>query len=328
MIRYALFFAQVLLLIRENASIMRRFLLLLLSFSINISGFAQSNAIELKSASFAARMTKNYRQAGELFEQALKQPGAQASAGEFFNAARNWARAGEATNAFRNLDRAIREGWDNLAQLRMDDDLADLQTDRRWPLLMRKARAAVARTEANYNLSLKRELEAMLESDQGARRAIGPIQQRYGLKSTQLDSLYRQMELCDAQNVARVTAIVAQYGWPGTHLVGRNGSMAAFLVIQHADLVKIQEYLPLIRKEAEAGVLAKRQLALMEDRVLVYQDKPQLYGSQVRTNAVTGKAEFYPIQDEARVDERRASVGMEPLVYYAALVGVDYVPVK
>lgn len=66
----------------------------------------------------------------------------------------------------------------------------------------------------------------------------------------------------------------------------------------------------------------------MEDRVLVFQDQPQVYGSQVRTNAATGKAEFFPIQDEARVDERRATMDLEPLAIYAKSFGIDYPPVK
>ena len=305
-----------------------KYLFLLLSLAATASGFAQSSAPALKSAAFVAHMAQHYQQAGQLYEQAFTQPGAPASAGEFYNAACSWVLAGEAAKAFRNLDRATQAGWDNITHLKTDADLVSLHSDKRWLVMLQKIEATVARVETKQNIPLKRELAAMHESDQGPRRAIGLIQQRYGAKSPQFDSLYQQMQLHDAQNVARVKAIMAQYGWPGASLVGRGGSTTAFLVIQHADLATIQHYLPLIRQATAKGELDKQSLALMEDRVLMYEGKPQVYGSQVRTNMATGKAEFFPMEDEARVDERRAQVGLGPLADYAKIFGIDYVAAK
>ena len=301
---------------------------LLLCLALSTECFAQASAVALKSASFAAHMAHNYRQAGELFEQALRLPSGQASAGEYFNAACSWAMAGESANAFRNLELATKMGWDNLAQLKTDTDLLSLHTDKRWREMVAKAESTVALAEAGQNLALKQELLTMYESDQGPRRAIGPIQQRYGPSSPQLDSLYRDMRQQDMHNESRLQQIIEQYGWPGAALVGRSGSNAAFLVIQHADLVAIQKYLPLIRKETAKGGLPKQSLALMEDRVLIYQNKPQIYGSQVRTDAASGKSVLYPIADEARVDERRTQMGLEPLADYAKRFGIIYFPGK
>ncbi|RZK51420.1 MAG: hypothetical protein EOO59_15065, partial [Hymenobacter sp.] len=112
-------------------------------------------------------------------------------------------------------------------------------------------------------------MEAIYESDRGPRRAIGPVQQRYGVKSPQFDSLFHVMQAQDARKQARVEAIIAQYDWPGASLVGRTGCLAAFLVVQHSDLAAMQNYLPAIRQEAAKGGLAKANLAAMEDRVLV-----------------------------------------------------------
>lgn len=301
----------------------------LLSFLLlsSPSSFAQSTAPALLSASFQAHMANNFRQAGELAEQAFALPGAKPSAGELYNAACSWARAGELNNAFRNLNRAADSGWENLPQLTTDTDLTSLHADKRWPRLLKKVGATVARVERTQNIPLKRELEAMHESDQGPRRAMGPLQQRYKNGGPQLDSLYQQMKLHDTQNEARVKAIIAQYGWPGPSLVGRAGSSTVFLVLQHSNLATIQEYLPLIRQATAKGELGKGELALMEDRVLIFQDKPQVYGSQVRSNAA-GQMEFFPIADEAHVDERRATMDLGPLAEYAKLFNFTYTPVK
>ncbi|RZK44428.1 MAG: hypothetical protein EOO59_21895, partial [Hymenobacter sp.] len=305
---------------------MKFFVPLVLSLAASTSSFAQATAPALQNAAFAAYTAKNYRESGQLYDQAFALLGAKKAPGDCYNAGCSWALAGEATKAFHDLGRAVEAGWDNLAHLQTDEDLTSLHADKRWPLLLRRAQATIARAEAQQNIPLKRELEAIYEADQGTRRAIGPLQKRYGAKSPQLDSLFKQMQQQDARNEERVKAIIAQYGWPGTRLVGRTGSMAAFLVIQHSDLASIQKYLPAIREEAATGGLAKANLALMEDRVLVFQDKPQVYGSQVRTNPATGKAEFFPIADEAHVDERRATMGLGPLADYATGFGFDYVP--
>jgi hypothetical protein len=289
---------------------------------------AQTSAPSLLADSFTAHMANDFRKAGQLAEQAFALPGAQIGAASYYNAACSWARAGEADNAFRDLDRAVNAGWDNLTQLKTDTDLTSLHTDKRWSRLLKKVEAAVARIERTQNIPLKRELAAIHESDQGPRRAMGPMQQRYKNGGPQLDSLYQQMKLHDTQNEARVKAIIAQYGWPGASLVGRSGSSTAFLVLQHSNLATIQEYLPLIREATAKGDLAKSDLALMEDRVLIFQQKPQVYGSQVRSNATTGKMEFFPIADEAHVDERRATMGLGTLVDYGKMFDINYVPVK
>jgi hypothetical protein len=307
---------------------MRYCFLLLIGLLATTPGFAQTTAPSLLADSFAAHMANDFRKAGQLAEQAFALPGAQIGAGAYYNAACSWARAGETDNAFRNLSRATKAGWDDLTQLKTDPDLASLRPDKRWPRLLQQAEAAVARVEATQNIPLKRELQAMHESDQGPRRAMGPMQQRYKNGGPQLDSLYQQMKLHDTQNEARVKAIIAQYGWPGASLVGRGGSSTVFLVLQHSNLATIQEYLPLIRQAAAKGDLGKGELALMEDRVLIFQNKPQVYGSQVRSNAATGSMEFFPIQDEAHVDERRATMGLGPLAEYAKMFNFTYVPAK
>lgn len=101
--------------------------------------------------------------------------------------------------------------------------------------------------------------------------------------------------------------------------------MAVFLVIQHGDSLMRATYLPMMREAVKVGAARPEDLALVEDRLLTEQGKPQIYGSQVRVDS-TGKAKFFPIADEAHVDERRASVGLEPLESYARYFGIDYHP--
>lgn len=182
-------------------------------------------------------------------------------------------------------------------------------------------------TTPKLSQPLKRELTEILEADQRVRRQVAATYRTYGANSPQMDSLNRLILRTDARNLPRVTAIIDKYGWPGKRLAGSSGSLAAFLVIQHSNLATMQKYLPLMRQAAAQGELARQNLALVEDRVLTFQNKPQLYGSQYRYNEATGQPEFFPIADEAHVDERRARMGLEPLAEYAKGFGLNYKPV-
>lgn len=306
---------------------MRNTLLLTLGLCWGTAAQAQTATFStLRGQALSAYHNKQYRESAQRYEDAFRVKAAEPAAGDFYNAACSWALAGEASKAFQDLDRATQAGWDDVTHLKTDSDLDALHTDKRWEPMLRKLEARVAQAEAKLNQPLKRELAEILESDQGLRRQIAPTQQQYGPKSPQMDSLWRQMQRADARNLPRVTAIIDKYGWPGNSLVGRSGSLAAFLVIQHSDLATMQKYLPQMRQAAAKGELAKQNLALVEDRVLTFQDKPQIYGSQLHTNRATGKTEFFPIADEAHVDERRATMGLEPLADYAKNFGLDYHP--
>ncbi len=70
------------------------------------------------------------------------------------------------------------------------------------------------------------------------------------------------------------------------------------------------------RTAAEAGEADRRHLSLLQDRVLVAEDKPQIFGTQLYFDETTGKLELFPIEDAANVDARRLEVGMGPLAEY------------
>ena len=82
--------------------------------------------------------------------------------------------------------------------------------------------------------------------------------------------------------------------------------------------------MPLVRAAVEAGELEPRSFALLQDRILVGEGKPQVFGTQLYTSDVTGKLELYPIEDEANVDSRRLEVGLEPLSDYVKRIRERY----
>jgi hypothetical protein len=140
-----------------------------------------------------------------------------------------------------------------------------------------------------------------------------------------------RMNETDSLNMERVEAIIAQYGYPGKSVVGEKTNEAVFYVIQHSK--KIDHYLPLIEEAANKQELPFYLYAMMKDRSLMYNNKPQIWGSQAKgmnaTNKKTGKPEWkffiWPIQDPGQVNERRKKAGFTQTVEEnAKRLGIEY----
>lgn len=132
---------------------------------------------------------------------------------------------------------------------------------------------------------------------------------------------WTQQTAIDVANMKRLAEIIDAYGWPGLRFAGA-ASQTAFLVLQHADHASQRKYLPQLHDAVQRHDALGSALALLEDRLLVADGKPQRYGSQLSNNPLR----FDPIEDEARVDERRRSIGLEPLADYAKRFGLTYTP--
>ena len=158
------------------------------------------------------------------------------------------------------------------------------------------------------NDSLRRVLLAMGERDQAARAAFGT---RLG------DTLYRrQLMTLDSTLAAELSIILDRFGLPTRALVGPAGSDAAMLIIQHN--WPLQERVLTLARELPPNQISPEKVAMLEDRVLVHQGKPQRFGTQF-TAGPDGVFRFAPIADTVGLDARRAAVGMLPLSQYVCL---------
>jgi hypothetical protein len=167
--------------------------------------------------------------------------------------------------------------------------------------------------------ALRQELLAMVKEDQEARNAA--------LKTGFGDSAAaRRVEEIDRKNTARLKEIVAKYGWPGRTLVGDEGAHAAWLLVQHADRDRAfqKDCLVLMRAVVRRGEVSAKDLAYLTDRVLVGENKKQVYGTQFKV--ADGKMVPSPIEDPANVDKRRKEVGLPPLAEYKKQLEQLYQP--
>ncbi|WP_317130285.1 DUF6624 domain-containing protein [Chryseobacterium sp.] len=124
-----------------------------------------------------------------------------------------------------------------------------------------------------------------------------------------------------------------KYGYPGKALVGDTLNTAVWYVIQHSELPIIEKYFPLIEQANKKGEVQTRHVAMMKDRMLMYQGKEQIYGTQGAGRLIidpeTHKEEWinfiWPIKNPEKVNELRRSVGIQmPVEEYAKSMEIDY----
>ncbi|HEX8063362.1 MAG TPA: DUF6624 domain-containing protein [Allosphingosinicella sp.] len=112
---------------------------------------------------------------------------------------------------------------------------------------------------------------------------------------------------------------IAANGWFDISRYGAEASQAAWLLVQHADYDPgwQRSVLALLEPKTRTGDFQPKYYAYLDDRVAVNSGRPQRFGTQGRC---VGKDDWQPlaVADPAKLDERRASVGLEPMAEYRA----------
>lgn len=119
----------------------------------------------------------------------------------------------------------------------------------------------------------------------------------------------------DAVHTNTMKRIIEEYGWPTIARVGVQASNDAWLIVQHADHDRaFQKKCLRILKSLKPGEVSLHNIAYLEDRLLVAEGKPQLYGTQFQGKGKDLKPR--PIRDEISVDQRRKAMGLDTLAQY------------
>lgn len=114
----------------------------------------------------------------------------------------------------------------------------------------------------------------------------------------------------DHRNQELIISIIEKCGMPTLNEVNQEQMDAIWLVLQHTESKYRIKYFPLIEKAVKNGDLSKMQYALMKDRILMDEGKPQIFGSQIKN----GK--LYDLEEPETVNKRRQEMGLEPIKDY------------
>ena len=155
--------------------------------------------------------------------------------------------------------------------------------------------------------AIRLELLAMAQEDRRVRAELAA-------DGTLFEGYHPRMREVHDRHAARLARILDDHGWPVESRAGPDGAEAAWLIVQHAIAH------PALQRRAlgqlvvavTRGEVPPWQPAMLEDRIRVFEGRPQRYGTQLDWDA-DGQLSPLPIVQPASLDERRKSVGLGPL---------------
>lgn len=158
------------------------------------------------------------------------------------------------------------------------------------------------------------------ERDQQIRHELMRVQRAFiaEQRSELVDSivmLVAEQDRADSLNRVAVDSLL-QNGWPEG--LSEQSNQTIWLIIDHGDVEYQERYLPLIEQQAMRGIISLADYATLSDRVNVRRQRPQRYGTQTGYTQRDGETftYVYPIEDIAKLDSLRLSVGLDSMHIY------------
>ena len=127
-------------------------------------------------------------------------------------------------------------------------------------------------------------------------------------------------------NYAAAKKIIDANGFPNHDMVGEVASHKFWMMVQHMD--GYPDFQMLVLRNM-AGALdqnkaSAKDFAYLTDRVLINQQRPQHYGTQVYYDKEEETYKPHPVDNIARTNERRAELGLSPLDDFLANTNEKY----
>lgn len=171
--------------------------------------------------------------------------------------------------------------------------------------------------------SLKTKLETLFMEDQLFRRLYQDAEKKFGKDSDEMEYFWKVVEKQDERIEIEFIKILEKYGWLGSNQVGRLANGALFSIIQHSSIETKEKYAPLMKESVLRKESQPMHYARLIDRMLVNDNKPQIYGSQT-TNDENGNAIFFEIEKPEYVNKRRKEINLDGIESFAKERGIEW----
>jgi uncharacterized protein (UPF0335 family) len=172
--------------------------------------------------------------------------------------------------------------------------------------------------------SIANVLDIVYVDDQHLRQQYQEIKNEFGYESKEVKAFWVEQNNLDSINLKKVTSIIDQYGWLGIDEVGTEANSALFLVIQHSELDTQIRYLPILKEAVDNGKASKIDYAMLNDRILVRKGEKQIYGTQLIWDHKMQEYYVASVVDPENLNERRASIGLDPIEEHIAPLGLEW----
>lgn len=210
------------------------------------------------------------------------------------------------------LSLGLRSG--NVEKIDMDTNIDNLIKSKKWKDLKRRfVENSTKKISLNEELRLALTERAKLDQQ---------YSQQYRLNSEIDANAWKLQETINRRNQVWLDSVVAKQGWPSISVVGEEGCINAWLIVQHADNYPEyqKKYLELVKKLIKTNDIPLSNFAYLQDRILINECKPQIYGTQYSAiyaeDGSIKSIEFKPINGSKLVDKRRRYMNMVSLEEY------------
>ncbi len=301
--------------------------MLLVSLCVSSLSWAQVNQqkyAEYSGIADSLFKLKKYSEAADNYTTSFSYSDWKATPNHRYQAGAANAQAGRMDSAFFHVNRMIvRDLFEDTLDLIKDTYFTPMHTDVRWKSSLNTLKAKQEVREKEYDRPLITALKEIHHTDQLYRQQLDSIEKQFGRNSNEMKAHWKKIQKADKANLKVIRKIIDKRGWLGPNVIGQEGNMTLFLVIQHSDLKTQQKYLPMMRDAVQKGNADASELALLEDRVNIGIGQPQIYGSQIGRKD-DGTYYVIALKDPDNVDKLRASVGLEPIAQYASYFGITW----
>lgn len=169
-------------------------------------------------------------------------------------------------------------------------------------------------TESVIN-QLEIELIELRKIDQAIRKELMDLMATE-VSNKSASEIKEKFERVDRSNTKKVKKIISQYGWEIIEVLSKKAKRSLLLIVEHAnENPEFQKSaLKVFLSYYQKGLIKGQNLAILTDKILVAENKGQLYGTQVKIK--DGTVTVYPIKDEDGLDERRKSLNLPTMPEY------------
>jgi hypothetical protein len=267
---------------------------------------------------------KNFLEAAKTSAYCVKH-GSQATVmNDAFCAAFNYALIGEIDKSFKHLKIAINKGkYYDLKNLDTLTAFINLRTKSQWNQLRQKALENNITNKRMLNVEWNNFLTSIIQSDQKSRLFQDSLRRNNASESEMIRS-EKAMLIRDSLNLIDVINFIENNGWPSTNIIGTDGRDALFFVIQHSNIETMKKYLKTIEIAAKSDNNIYGYLCLIRDRISVWENQSQKYGTQYYLDPKTDEFKFFKFVNNEKIDKWRRKMGLDPIILYAKDCEIKY----
>lgn len=187
----------------------------------------------------------------------------------------------------------------------------NLIRDKKWNVLTKKQLIKYQAKEGEFkNYDFAKKLFELQQKDQLYYYEINVSDRLTGRKSLVTSALWKLKDKTNEELLVELEQLIGENGYPKCS--DKMPCSAAFLIFQHANLQTQEKYVGRIKELCEKRDIPCAHYAMIQDRINLRRNLPQIYGTQLTYNK-DGKLVLYDIIEPEKVNERRLKLGLNSI---------------